>query len=292
MALRRSLAENVFEACNACFLAVVVVVTLYPMLYIVFGSLSKASRLVGHTGLLLHPMGFTLKAFSMVFRNPNILSGYRTTLLIVVLGTACNLLMTSLGAYVLSRRSFPLGKPLMMGIVFTMYFSGGLIPRYLLIYRTLGLGNSLLALVLPTAMATWNLLIMRTYFQGIPESIEESAKIDGANDFHVLFLVILPLSMPVVAVMVLYYGVGHWNAWFDAMVFIRDRTLYPLQLILREILVLSSMDSMGSGGADVEDLGENLKYATIVTATLPVLLAYPFIQKYFVKGIMIGAVKG
>jgi len=292
MAFKESAAGRVFDAVNAGLMVLVVVVTLYPMLYIVFGSLSSASALVGHGGLLLHPEGFSLKAFSAVIRNPNILSGYRTTLLIVVLGTAFNLFMTALGAYVLSRRGFPLGKPLMMGIVFTMYFSGGLIPRYLLIYRTLGLGNNLLALVLPSAIATWNLLIMRTYFQGIPESMEESAKIDGANDFHVLFRIILPLSLPVVAVVTLYYGVGHWNAWFDAMVFIRERALYPLQLILREILVLSNMDTMGSGGEDLEGLGENLKYATIVTATLPILFAYPFIQKYFVKGIMIGAVKG
>jgi len=290
MKTRRSVPEKLFGLFNVLFLSLLIIVTLYPMLYIILGSVSEASHLVGHSGLLLWPKGFSLKAFALVFSNPNILSGYQVTLFIVIAGTAFNILMTSLGAYVLSRKSFPLRKVMMMGIVFTMYFSGGLIPRYLLVYQTLGLGNTLPALILPTAIAAWNLIIMRTYFQGIPDSMEESARIDGASDFRILFQIILPLSMPVIAVMVLYYGVSHWNAWFDAMVFIRTRTLYPLQLILREILIIGSMDSMG--GEDMLELGENLKYATIVTATLPILFAYPFLQKYFVKGIMIGALKG
>jgi putative aldouronate transport system permease protein len=284
--------EKIFDTGNVLFLALVICATVYPMVYILFGALSEASKLVGHTGLLLWPKGFSLRAFQLVLKNPNILSGYQVTLVVVAVGTAFNILMTSLGAYVLSRKSFPLRKQMMMLIIFTMYFSGGLIPRYLLIYRTLGLGNTLLALILPGAVATWNLIIMRTYFQGIPDSLEESAKIDGASEFTVLFRIILPLSMPVVAVMILYYGIGHWNAWFDAMVFIRNRTLYPLQLILREILVMADTDAMTSGGEGMEEIGENLKYATIITATVPVLFFYPFVQKYFVKGIMIGALKG
>lgn len=289
---RHRIPTVLFDILNTCFLILVTCATVYPMIYILFGSLSQASKLVGHTGLLIWPKGFSLRAFQLVFNNPNISSGYRVTLFVVIAGTAFNILMTALGAYVLSRKIFPIRKQLMMLIIFTMYFSGGLIPRYLLIYRSLGLGNSLLALILPGAIATWNLIIMRTYFQGIPDSLEESAKIDGASEWLILFRIILPLSMPVVAVMILYYGIGHWNAWFDAMVFIRERPLYPLQLILREILVMADTDAMTSGGEGLEEIGDNLKYATIITATVPILFAYPFVQKYFVKGVMIGALKG
>lgn len=184
-------------------------------------------------------------------------------------------------------------NPIMFLIVFTMFFNGGLIPTYLLV-NNLGLLDSRWALIIPSAMSAYNLIIMRTSFQGIPVSLEESAKLDGANDFTVLFRIVLPLSMPVVAVMILFYGVGHWNSWFNALIYLRTRDLYPLQLILREILITNSTDSMmtGVGGADKMPIGETIKYATIIVATIPILLLYPFLQKYFVKGVMIGAIKG
>lgn len=279
---------------NIIIMLFLIVITLYPFLYIVFASFSNSDDLIRHSGLLLYPLGLNLNAYKMVFQNPNIFTGYGNTLIVLVVGTALNLLMTSFGAYVLSRKGFPGKRVLLVLIVFTMYFQGGMIPRYLLIYDTLNLGDSLLALIIPQAISTYNLIVMRTSFLGVPDSLEESAKIDGANDFVILFRIILPVSMSVVAVMILFYGVTHWNAWFDAMIFLRDRKRYPLQLILREILILNSTETMAVESADVNNMavGESIKYATIMVATLPVLAVYPFLQKYFVKGVMIGAIKG
>ena len=208
------------------------------------------------------------------------------------MGTLLNLFMTSLCAFVLSRRRLPYKKALALLVLFTMYFSGGLIPRYLII-SGLGLLDSYFAILLPTAISTYNMIVMRTSFENIPECLEESAAIDGANDLIILTRIILPLSMPVIAVMLLFYGVGHWNSWFNAMIYLRTRTKYPLQLILREILITNSLDSMTTdiGSLDKEPIGETIKYATIIVATLPVLFIYPFLQKYFTKGIMLGAVK-
>jgi len=191
---------------------------------------------------LLKPLGFSLEAYKLVFENPMILTGYRNTLFYVTVGTSINLLMTSLSAYVLSRKNV-MFKNAMMMVVFTMFFSGGLIPFYLTV-RELGLSDSMWAVILPTAMSTYNMIVMRTAFTAIPDSLEESARIDGANDFTILFRIILPLSLPVVAVMILFYAVGHWNAWFNAMIFLRTRDKYPLQIVLREILIASSTDDM------------------------------------------------
>jgi putative aldouronate transport system permease protein len=271
-----------------------IVVTLYPFLYVIFSSLSDSKQLLSHTGALLMPKGFSFNAYAMVFKNPNIMTGYMNTLIIVVAGTLLNLFMTSLGAYVLSRKGVPWTRPVMLLIIFTMFFSGGLIPSYLLINNWLGLGNSLLALLIPGMISTWNLIILRTSFESIPESLVESAWIDGAHDFTILFRIVIPLSLPVMAVMVLFYGVGHWNAWFNAMIYLRERNLFPLQLILREILIQNSTAYM-SGETSMEDaeaVGESIKYATIIVATLPILAVYPFLQKYFVKGVMIGSIKG
>ena len=179
----------------------------------------------------------------------------------------------------------------MFFIVFTMFFSGGLIPMYLLM-QNLSLINTRWAMWLPGMIGTTNLIIMRTSFKAIPSSLEESARIDGANDFVILYRVIVPLSKPVIAVMLLYYGVGHWNSWFNAMIYLQDRNLYPLQLILREILIDSTTDVIELGGDDSEPIAQTIKYATIMVATVPILCVYPFLQKYFVKGVMIGAIKG
>jgi len=295
MVVKKSLGDRAFDIINAVFMVLMIIITVYPFVYVIFASISEARQLVGHSGLLLRPKGFSLMAYKLVFHNPNIASGYKNTLFVLVVGTFINLFLTSLGAYVLSRKNFGFRNFMMIIIVFTMYFNGGLIPRYLLIYNNYHLGNSLWALILPQAISTWNLIVMRTSFMSIPDSLEESAKIDGANDFIVLFRIILPLSLPVVAVMILFYGVGHWNAWFDAMIFLRERELYPLQLILREILISNSNDIMLGGVTDIGDrelVGESIQYATIIVATLPVLFIYPFVQKYFVKGVMVGALKG
>jgi putative aldouronate transport system permease protein len=218
--------------------------------------------------------------------------GYRNTLVVVVFGVMLNILLTAMGAYFLSRKRIMLKKAIMLIVVFTMFFNGGLIPFYLTV-RSVHIDDSLLALILPTAINTFNLIIMRTAFMAIPESMEESAKIDGAGHFTILFRIMIPLSMSTVAVMILFYGVANWNAWFNAMLFLRDRDLYPLQLVLREILIQNDTTSMVAGGdtGDTQMVSQTIKYAVIMVATIPILALYLFLQKYFVKGVMIGAIK-
>ncbi|MBS6643748.1 MAG: carbohydrate ABC transporter permease [Clostridiaceae bacterium] len=295
MKYKGSLGERIFDVLNVAGLTLLMVVTLYPVIYVVLASFSDSNKLLAYTGLLIKPLGFNLAAYKAVLKNPNILSGYMVTLFVVVVGTFLNVLVTAVSAFVLTRKRFPLRNVFVLLSVFTMYFSGGMIPRYLFVNDTLGLGNNVWALILPGMISTYNLIIMKSNFETIPDSLEESARIDGANDIVILFKIILPLSKAILAVMVLMYGVSHWNAWFDAMLFIRTRSLYPLQIILREILIANSTDSMMSGGGtggDIQAIGESIKYATIVVATVPILCVYPFVQKYFTKGVMLGAVKG
>jgi len=227
--LRESRGERLFGFGTVVFLIALMGVTIYPLLYVLFASLSSASELTQHRGLLFAPLSLTFEAYRRVLENPLILTGYRNTLFIVVVGTALNVFMTALGAYALSRRNVLFRNPAMFLIVFTMFFSGGLIPTYLLVGQTLHLQNTLWALIVPGAVQTLNLIIMRTAFQSVPVALEEAARIDGANDWTILFRIYLPLSWPVVAVMILFYGVAHWNAFFSALVYIRDRELYPLR---------------------------------------------------------------
>ncbi|NMA95360.1 MAG: carbohydrate ABC transporter permease [Clostridiales bacterium] len=293
MSIKRSVGERIFDTFNVVFMIFLMAITLYPFIHVAFASISLPSKLMSHRGPILLPLGVTINAYKLVFRDPMILIGYENTLFYVIVGTALNILMTCLGAYVLSRRGLYLQKVLMVLIVFTMYFGGGLIPFYLIV-KALKLTNTRWSVIVPTAISTWNLIIMRTAFMGIPDSIEESAKIDGAQDFTILFRIIIPLSIPTIAVMILFYGVGHWNAWFNAMIFIRKRELYPLQLRLREILIMNDTSNMLTEVADIDEepVGETVKYATIMVSTIPILLVYPSLQKYFVDGIMIGALKG
>ncbi|WP_339264868.1 carbohydrate ABC transporter permease [Paenibacillus sp. FSL R5-0744] len=291
--MRVSLGEHIFRVCNTLFLSALMIVTVYPILYVAFASFSEPALMMAHKGILWKPLGFSLETYEAVFSNPMILLGYRNTLFIVIVGVALNLLLTSFAAYALSRKTLQYRKQLTLFIVFTMFFSGGLIPFYLLV-RGLGITDTLWSLILPTAISAFNLIIMRTSFEAVPDALEESAKIDGANDFGILFRIFLPLCKPVLAVVGLYYGVSHWNSWFNAMIFLQDRSLYPLQLILREILIIGEANSMAEGASQDEIiiLGETLKYATIMVATLPIFLVYPLLQKYFVKGALIGAIKG
>ncbi|QNK56584.1 carbohydrate ABC transporter permease [Paenibacillus sp. PAMC21692] len=293
MRIRQSFGETVFESVNLLLLSLLSLTALYPLLYVLFASFSDPAALMQARGFLFRPIGLSAESYLMVFDNPMIYTGYMNTLFYVAVGTSLNILLTSFGAYGLSRQNVLLKNPIMFMIVFTMFFSGGLIPSYMLV-NNLGLLDSRWAIILPSLLSTWNLIIMRTSFQAIPAGLEESARMDGANDFTILFRVVLPLSLPVVAVMVLFYGVAHWNAWFGAMIYLRDRELFPLQLVLREILITNNTDSMMTsvGGGDKMPVGETIKYATIIVATVPILLLYPFLQKYFVKGVMIGAVKG
>ncbi|GHU14999.1 sugar ABC transporter permease [Spirochaetia bacterium] len=291
--MKKTKVDHVFDVFNLALLFAVVVVTLYPFLYVVFASLSSSTQFMAHDGILLAPVGFSLKSYAAVLRDPSIYIGYRNTIMYVVLGTAVNIFLTTLAAYVLSRRYLRLTKYIMILIIFTMYFSGGLIPSYLLM-RNLHLDNTIFAVVLPGAISTWNLLILKTAFGAIPPSLEEAARIDGAGEWRILFQIIVPVSVPTLMVMCLFYGVHHWNSWFNAMIYLRDVQLHPLQLFLRKILIQNDLKAMTGGAADASeanDIAVTIKYATIMVSTIPILVVYPFIQKHFVKGVLIGAVK-
>lgn len=294
MKIRLSAGERLFNAFNYGLLTLIMLLCLYPMYYVAVSSISSNTELMRHTGLMLVPQGFSLEAYRRVFVNPNILSGYRNTLFVLVVGLVVHIVMTSLCAYFFSRKNVLWKRPLMFLVTFTMFFSGGIIPFFLVVTKDLKMLNSLWSLILPFAINTYNMIIMRTSFQAIPDSLEESAMLDGAGHLRILFSIILPLSKAIVAVMILYYGVGIWNGWFWASAFIRKREMLPLQVILREILLNNDVSSMSQGGAymDQEGIGKTIKYATIMIATLPVLALYPALQRYFAKGVMVGAVKG
>ncbi len=293
MKIKRSKGETIFTIFNYILLTCFMIMCLYPVLYVALASFSDSNLLTQHTGLLYKTLGFSTDAYKKVFANPMILRGYANTLFILLVGVFLDIIMTSIGAYFLSRQNVMFKKPIMMLILFTMFFSGGMIPFYLTL-KDLHLTGSLWGLIIPFMVSTYNLIIMRTSFESIPHSLVEAAEIDGAGHIKILFSVILPLSKAIVAVMILYYGVSIWNGWFWASAILRKREMYPLQVILREILMQNSVGSMttGVGVGDQESVGMTIKYATIIIATVPILCVYPFLQKYFAKGAMIGAVKG
>lgn len=293
MVVKKSIGERIFDASNVIIMILLMVVSFYPILHVLCASFSEPDQLMRHTGPLIHPLGFTLKGYSLVFQNPNILLGYKNTMIYLVLGTTVNIFMTSLGAYVFSRKRVMFGRPMFFIVAFTMYFGGGLIPSYILV-KNLGMINSIWSMILPGAISTYNLIVMRTSFMAIPDSLEESARIDGANDFVILFRIILPLSKAVIAVMILFYAVGYWNSWFNAMLYLKDSKLYPLQLVLRAILIDNDKNSVSQGMISPvqQDLYKSLiQYCTIIVGTVPIFFVYPFLQKYFTKGVMIGSIK-
>lgn len=294
MKIKVSTSQHIFNVCNIIFMLIVSVIMIYPLWYVLCASFSESSRLVAHEGFLLVPDGASTAAYQAVFKNPMIVKGYVNTLIVVISGVALNIVITSIAAYCLSQQNLLWSKLLMKIIILTMYFSGGLIPMYLLVSRTMHLNNSYLALILPTAISTYNLIIMRTSFLQLPVSLIESAKLDGATHMQILYKIVIPLSKSIIAVITLYYAVGHWNSWFPASIYIKDREKFPLQLILREILIQNDTYSMAQdmSASDQYAIGENIKYAIIVVATIPILCIYPFLQRYFTKGVMIGAVKG
>lgn len=293
MSIKTSTSERLFDVFNVLFMLFLIIIMLYPFIYVIFASISDSNQLMRHTGLLLTPQGFSLAAYKAVLENPLIRSGYFNTIVNLLMAVSINMVLTSLGAYGLSRKDYPLRRPFMLMITFTMFFSGGLIPNYLLV-RDLGMVNTRYALFIPAAISVWNLIIMRTSFEGIPDSLIESAKLDGANDFLILRRIVIPVSMPVIAVMILFYGVENWNSWFSAFIYLKDRTLWPLQLVLREIVIANNLETMTTSAdmADKAAVSESIKYATVMVATLPILFVYPMLQKHFVKGVMIGAIKG
>jgi len=290
----RSRDDRLFDTLVYIFAGIILIVVLYPLLFVVSASFSDPVRVIDGKVWLL-PQGITFDAYLHVFENESIWSGFRNTLIYTLIGTLVNIILTILAAYPLSQKDLPGRTALMFIITITMFFSGGLIPTYLLI-KSLGMINTVWAMIIPGAISTYNLIVMRTFFQnGIPFELQESAWMDGASNFRLLFTIVLPLSMPIIAVMVLFYGVGHWNAYFNAMIYLKDRELFPLQLILREILILNQSENMGLDGAGMTErvmMAESIKYSVIIISSLPVLLLYPFVQKYFVQGVMIGSIKG
>lgn len=286
-----------YRAANALIILLMlflVVITLYPMYYTLCASFSDARALLKSGDLLLAPLQpMTLEGYRRVLSNPNILQSFGNTVFYVVVGTAISMALTIAGAYVTSREDFLPRNVLLKGMLFTMFFSGGLIPWFFVV-RDLNMYDTRWAIVVPAALSTYNLIIMRTFFNSIPSALEESAVLDGANDFQVLTRIVLPLSTAVLAVIGMYYAVAQWNGWYHSLIFHRSRNLYPLQMILRELLILNEMSSMESAANLAEEsyIKDLIKYCTIAVTTVPILVIYPFLQKYFVKGVMIGAVKG
>lgn len=293
--MKESPGDRIFNAATYLYLAIVFVLVAYPLIYVVSASFSAPSAVISGK-VWLWPVEPTLNGYEAVFKNKQLVSGLANSLFYMAAGTLINLVMTVMAAFPLSRKEL-FGRNLFMAIfLFTMLFSGGLIPTFLLV-RDLGLLDTRWAMILPVALSVWNLIITRTYFQAtIPDELYEAASMDGCTDFRFLLRMALPLSAPILAVMALYYGVGHWNSYFNALIYLKSPDLQPLQIILRNILVLNQLDPTMMQDFEVlqrkQGLADIVKYAVIVVASLPVLLIYPFVQKYFVRGIMIGAIKG
>ena len=290
--MKKTKGEKAFNVFNVIFMLIVAFLTLYPFYYVLIASLSKSADFMMYQGFLYKPLGYNIEAYRIVFRDDRIIKGFINTVIILVTRVSLAMLLTIIGAYVLSKKDAFWVPKLMFLIIVTMFFSGGMIPTYLNV-RSLGLDNKMLALILPSVINTFNMIIMRNAFEAVPREIDEAAAIDGAGCVKSLFIIMLPLVIPTVMVIFLYYAVEVWNAWFDAMLYIRKKTLYPLQLILREILINNNTDNMNnSANADAETMAETVQYAVMMVATVPILVVYPFLQKYFVNGIMVGAVKG
>ena len=291
--IKISPAERAFDIFNVLFMFFLCIIMIYPFFYVVVASISEPAKLMAHDGLLLAPQGLSGGAYSSVLKNPRVWTGYGNTIFYVIVGTTFNIIMTVLCAYGLSRKGLMFNRIVTIMVVFTMYFSGGMVPSFLVV-RGLGLYNSRLALIIPGAISTFNMIIMRTAMAGVPDSLEESARLEGASHLQVLFKIMIPVTMPTIAVLILYYGVGHWNSWFSASIYLKDPSKYPLQLYLRQILIQSQMSDMNQASASEDQalLAETIKYATIIVATVPILVLYPFLQKYFVKGVMAGSLKG
>lgn len=287
--------DRIFNIVNYSILILVTIVVMYPLLFVLSASFSDPQAVL-RGEMLLWPKGINVNSYVKIFQNKDIINGFTNTLLYTSLGTFINLVMTILAAYPLSRKDFVGRNAIMALFVFTMFFSGGLIPTYLLI-KDLGMLNSMWVMIIPNAVSIWNIIIMRTFFQqSIPGELQEAATIDGCSNIKTLTRIILPLSMPIIAVTILFYAVGHWNAFFNALLYLSDKEKFPLQLILREILIqgqASDMVQMSTESAIKQQREvEGIKYAVLVVANIPVLILYPFLQRYFVKGVMIGAIKG
>ena len=293
MKIKLSKGDRIFNVFNIIFMTILVLATLYPVYYVLVASFTDNTTLLQSPGFLLYPRGFTVGAYEMALRHPLLLGAYRNTLFILIVSLPINIALTLCCGYFMASRGMFFRKPIIIFILFTMWFNAGMIPIFLNV-QSLGLLNSLWSLILPSAMSVFNAIICKTAIEALPQSLIESAYIDGANDIVIIGRIVFPLIMPTIAVLLLFYGVGHWNAWFWATIFIRDNSLLPVQNLLRAVLIEADqlLQSAGGEGDRTNLYAETIKYAAIVITTAPVLFIYPFLQKYFVKGVLIGAVKG
>lgn len=294
--------DKIFGIVNTLLLLVITFLILYPLYFTIIASVSEPSEVVGGK-VVFWPKGFSLDSYKAVFKEKSIWSGYRNSILYTLLGTLLNLILTIPAAYALSKKNMRFRRVINTYFVFTMFFSGGMLPGYLLV-KDLGLINKPYTLIVLGGLSVYNVIVARTYFMSsIPESIYEAAEIDGCSEFGKFFKIAIPLAKPIIAVITLYYAVGRWNDYFTSLIFISDSDYFPLQLVLRNILQgsqvkLSAMDTSSMASEELlylikqANLAEAMKYAVIFIASLPMLIIYPFIQKYFVKGVMVGSVKG
>ncbi|MEK4298057.1 carbohydrate ABC transporter permease [Oceanobacillus sp. FSL W8-0428] len=292
------LSDKGFDVLNTIFVTIIVLLIVYPLIFVLSASISSPSAV--NTGKMwLWPVDISFSGFKTVFQNDAIWSGYRNTIIYTVVGTILHLVILLPCAYALSRKEIAGKQFIMWFILFTMLFNGGLIPTYLVI-QSLGMIDTIWAIVVPNVVGAWSILVARAFFQqSIPDQLVEASKIDGATDFHIFFKIVLPLSLPIIAVMALFHAVGLWNQYFNALIYLSDETKYPLQLILREILILNEGMTGGAGseGGSVNSFAEQIetasliKYAVIIVSSLPLLIVYPFVQRFFVKGVLIGSVK-
>lgn len=284
---------SAFPIFNYTFFAIVALLMLFPLWNVIVISLTDYRDYVADP-LMIFPKQISLEAYQYIFASDDLITALKVTVLITLSGTLSSMFFSITGAYALSKRRMPGRNLFLTLILITMFFSGGIVPNFLLI-KDLGIYDTLWSLILPTMINTWYLIIMKNYFAGLPEALEESARIDGANDLHILFRIILPISMPIIATFTLFYGVDHWNEWWNAMMYINDTHKYPLQLVLRNLIV-KNFSSASMATAYAQDSAEfvakeNIKMATAVVAIVPITLVYPFLQKYFAKGVMVGAIK-
>ncbi len=294
--MKKSNGLKVFTVLNYLLFVAVILICLLPVIHVIFASVSDPAWVISQKGLIWRIKGFTLNGYKLVFQNRTLLISYLNTFFYVFTSTFIGTFVTVMAAYALSRKEFLLGNTIMFFITFTMLFSGGIIPLYLVVTQVLGWHDSRLAIIFPTCVSAFNLIIVRTAIKSIPQSLEEAARIDGAGSFTVLFKIVMPLIKPTLATIILYYAVGHWNSWFHASIFLTTRDKFPLQLVLKEILVSGDMSSNATISS-TDFAGDTLlykqiiKYCTIVLSSAPVFIFYPFIQKYFESGVMIGAIK-
>ena len=289
---RESRGDRIFYAVNLAILLLLAAIVLYPLYFIVIASISNADAVLGGR-VYLYPVDITLVGYSKIIERTDVWLGYLNTIIYTFLSTVISLFVTILAGWALSRKSLPFRKIVMVFFIITMFFGGGLIPFYNVV-SSLGLLDSMWAIILPSALSAWNLFMTKTFFEvGISESMIEAAEIDGAGQVRTFLFVVLPLSKAIMAVMALYYAVGQWNSYFNAMIFLQTEEKYPLQLVLREILIASETTTGGSGETILEQyrLANQLKYVSVIVSSLPVIVLYPFVQKYFAQGVMIGSLK-